>query len=1022
MPASRSVTAVLGPTNTGKTHLAVERMLAHGTGMIGLPLRLLAREIYDRVRLRVGDHAVALVTGEEKIIPAAPRFWVATVEAMPSDIDVNFLAIDEIQLCADFERGHIFTDRLLNRRGREETMLLGAATMRPIIEQLVPGATFIARPRFSRLTYAGGKKLSRLPRRSAVVAFSAETVYAVAELIRRQRGGAAVVLGALSPRTRNAQVALFQSGDVDYLVATDAIGMGLNMEVDHVAFAATRKFDGFHYRNLTPAELGQIAGRAGRYLNDGTFGTTGEAEPFDAETVERLENHKFDNVHVLQWRNRDLDFRSIDDLKRSLGHFPRLQGLTRAQAGPDVVALDTLARDDGITALASGPAQVSLLWDVCQIPDYRNISASEHASLVGRIFEFLSRDNRRIPEDWFARQLSHCDRSDGDIDTLSNRIAHVRTWTFVANRTDWLEAPLFWQSRTREIEDKLSDALHERLTQRFIDRRTSVLMRRLAQKEELMSTVEEDGALHVEGEYVGRIKGFHFIPDGGDGATGKTVKAASLKAVASEIAARAQTVAACPDPDLSLTRHGQVVWQNAPIARLEAGPSLLKPRVTIIADDQLAGPDREAVQARLEKFLGRHIAGVVEPLVKLDEGEGLAGTSRGIAFRLVETLGVLPRDQVAQEIKSLSQDERALLRKFGVRFGAFNIFVPVLLKPAATQLRLLLWALEKGKDGKFDVDTLPEPPGQGLTSAVFDRSTPRGFYGVCGYRICGPRVVRIDMLERLADLIRDRVFWRPRFPEEPRPQGSIEGGGFTIVPDMMSLVGCSGEEFEAILRSLDFRMQKRKVKRPAPAAAAPSDAQAVAPEASTETAAAEVPAPAEAQVVDIVTEPAEAPAAEPLPAPEVLAETPAEAVETPPVETATAVVDTLPDSEPVASSEGAEPAAAAAETAGPATPEEEVEIDVWWPKDTGPFRRERPKQETRPQQQHRHRRKDRPERKPQAAEGGSRPAQAEGSSPSPKPGRPPQRPRPERRPEKPIDPDSPFAVLGALKAQLAKKT
>lgn len=1018
MPASRSVTAVLGPTNTGKTHLAVERMLAHGTGMIGLPLRLLAREIYDRVRQRVGDHAVALVTGEEKIIPAAPRFWVATVEAMPSNVDVNFLAIDEIQLCADFERGHIFTDRLLHRRGREETMLLGAATMRPIIERLVPDTTFIARPRFSKLTYAGAKKLSRLPRRSAVVAFSAETVYAVAELIRRQRGGAAVVLGALSPRTRNAQVALFQSGDVDYLVATDAIGMGLNMDVDHVAFAAARKFDGFHYRNLTPSELGQIAGRAGRYLNDGTFGTTGEAEPFDAETVERLETHKFDNVHVLQWRNRELDFRSLEDLKHSLGHFPRVEGLTRAQAGPDVVALDTLSRDAEIAGLASGRSQVSLLWDVCQIPDYRNISGNEHASLIGRIFEFLCRDNGRIPEDWFARQLSHCDRSDGDIDTLSNRIAHVRTWTFVANRTDWLEAPLFWQSRTREIEDKLSDALHERLTQRFIDRRTSVLMRRLAQKEELMSTVEEDGALHVEGEYVGRIKGFHFIPDGADGASGKTLKAASLKAVASEIQARAQTVAACPDPDLSLTRHGQIIWQSATIAKLEAGASLLKPRIAIIADNQLSGPDREAVQARLEKFLSRHIANVAEPLIKLEEGEGLAGTSRGIAFRLLETLGVLARDQVVQEIKSLTQEERAALRKFGVRFGAFNIFVPLLLKPAATQIRLLLWGLEKSKDGKFDIENLPEPPGQGLTSAVFDRSTPRGFYGICGYRICGPRVVRIDMLERLADMIRERVFWRPRFPEEPRPLGSVEGGGFTIVPDMMSLVGCSGEEFQAILRSLEFRMQKRKVKRPAaePAPPAPTDTEAEpapADAAAGEIAATPVETPPEVEAAII----AEAPAAVAEPAEEPVAEVPAAE---PVAELATTVSGEVAL---VASQGEAEPApqtseTAAAETAPGDPAADEIELEIWWPKDTGPFRREKPKPEAR--SQHRHKRRERPE--PKAGEEAGKPAEAGKPPHKHKPGKPHRPPRAERKPEKPIDPDSPFAVLGVLKAQLANKS
>jgi ATP-dependent RNA helicase SUPV3L1/SUV3 len=590
---------------------------------------------------------------------------------------------------------------------------------------------------------------------------------------------------------------------------------------------------------------------------------------------------------------------------------------------------------------------------------------------------------------------------------LSNRIAHVRTWTFVANRTDWLEAPLFWQSRTREIEDKLSDALHERLTQRFIDRRTSVLMRRLAQKEVLMSTVEEDGALHVEGEYVGRIKGFHFIPDGGEGATGKTVKAASLKAVASEIAARAQTVAACPDPDLALTRTGQIVWQNASIAKLEVGPSLLKPRIAIIADNQLSGTDREAVQARLEKFLGRHIANVIEPLVKLEEGEGLAGTSRGIAFRLLETLGVLAREHVAQEVKSLSQEERASLRKFGVRFGAFNIFVPLLLKPAATQLRLLLWGLEKSKDGKFNIEALPEPPGQGLTSAFFDRSTPRGFYGVCGYRICGPRVVRIDMLERLADMIRDRVFWRPRFPEEPRPQGSVEGGGFTIVPDMMSLVGCSGEEFEAILRSLDFRTQKRKVKRPPVVAVAAGEAEAPAALPSAESLP-ETAAPVDTAAA--VEEAIELRASEPASAPEPEAELPVESTEASAEKAEMAAEDPAGEAKDLPLVEGGEPAEAA--EAASAVPMEEVEIDVWWPKDTGPFRRERQKPEARPRQ--RHKRKDRPDRKPEQNENaGSPPAKAA------KPQRPP---RPERRAEKPIDPDSPFAVLGALKAQLAKKT
>lgn len=960
MPPIHTLTAVLGPTNTGKTHLAVERMLAHGGGMIGLPLRLLAREIYDRVRLKAGDHAVALVTGEEKIIPAAPRYWVATVEAMPPDVSVPFLAIDEVQLCADFERGHIFTDRVLHRRGLEETMLLGAATMKPILEAMLPKASFVSRPRFSKLTYAGVRKMTRLPRRSAIVAFSAEMVYSVAELIRRQSGGAAVVLGALSPRTRNAQVALYQSGDVDYIVATDAIGMGLNMNVDHVAFAATRKFDGFQYRQLSPGELGQVAGRAGRYMNDGTFGCTGEAEAFEQDTIDRLENHNFDSIRSLQWRNPDLDFNSLEHLRRSLTKMPHRDGLTRAQAGPDIQALEAVARDSAIVGLAKSKSDVELLWSACQLPDYRNISPAEHAHLVGRVFQFLASPPGYISEDWFARQLQHCENTEGDLDTLSNRISHVRTWTFIANRGNWLKAPLYWQQRAREIEEKLSDALHERLTQRFIDRRTSVLMRRLAQKEELMSSVEEDGAIHVEGEYVGRIKGFNFIPDGtSESQEQRTLKAAAVQAVGTEILARASAAATSADPDLKLTRDGNIIWNHAPIGYLEAGDSLLKPVARVLASDLLHGQAREDVQTRLQKFVDRHIAALLEPLLKLQENELLQGIARGIAFRIVETLGVLPRETVLEDVKSLSQEDRAALRAQGVRFGAFHIFTPLLLKPAATELRLLLWALQQKKAGALDLANLPLPPGQGLTSAVFDRSTPRGFYGVCGYRICGNRVVRIDMLERLADLVRERVFWRPRFPDEARPAGSVEGGGFTIAADMMSLVGCSGEEFEGILRSLGFRMQKKKVKRPA----------------------------ATAPAVEAVAAPAES---EPI------------------AESAPAVAEPEPQVEPAAAAPDAESIPAIAETVVP-SPEpvlEDVEIEVWWPKDTGPFRHRaeaKAPEKSQPRAREQRERPPRPNRKPQPAE------------------RKERHEEPRRRPEKPLDPNSPFAVLGALKAQMMSK-
>ncbi len=808
------VTAILGPTNTGKTHLAVERMLAMGGGMIGLPLRLLAREIYDRVRLKTGDHAVALITGEEKIIPAQPRYWVCTVEAMPPDIEVPFLAIDEIQLCADLERGHIFTDRLLHRRGREETLVMGAASMRPMLEKLLPAVHFTARPRLSKLSYAGQRKISRLPRRSAIVGFTAETVYTVAEMIRRQQGGAAVVLGALSPRTRNAQIALYQSGEVDYLVATDAIGMGLNMDVDHVAFAQTRKFDGFQFRNLNPGELGQIAGRAGRYMNDGTFGLTGEADAFDQDTVDRLENHNFDTLRILQWRNRDLDFRSLDQLRKSLGYLPNRDGLTRAQDAPDVLALESVCRDPDLSQNVGRPADVLRAWEVCQIPDYRSISPSEHAYLVGKIIAFLQSRQGHIPEDWFAKQLSHCESYDGAIDAISTRISHIRTWTFIAHRADWLEAPLYWQQRAREIEDKLSDVLHERLTQRFINRKTSVLMRRLAQKETLMASVEDDGAIHVEGEFVGHIKGLSFFADASVMTEeGRSLKQAAQQMLQTELAARANALAMTADPELRITRHGIILWQGNEVGRLSAGDHRFKPKIAVTADAMVPVMERNAVQDRLEKFTARHIASLIEPLQKLEEGDGFDGMARGIAYRLSESFGVLRRSEIAEEVKGLSQDDRAKLRAHGVRFGAFSVFVPALLKPAATELRLLLWWLAHNPGEAVPMD-FPAPPANGLTSAVVDPARADGFYPVCGYRVCKSRAVRVDMLERLADLIRDRVFWKARIPEEVRPVGSIDGGGFTVVPEMMSLIGCSGDEFAGILESLDYRNVKKQVAKP----------------------------------------------------------------------------------------------------------------------------------------------------------------------------------------------------------------
>ena len=813
------VTAVLGPTNTGKTHLAIERMLAHSSGIIGLPLRLLAREVYNKVAARVGTEAVALVTGEEKIKPPHPRYWVSTVEAMPRDLDVAFLAIDEVQLGADLERGHVFTDRMLNRRGREETLVLGAQTVRPMVERLLPGAHVLTRPRLSQLSFAGEKKITRLPRRSAIVAFSVEEVYAIAELIRRQRGGAAVVLGALSPRTRNAQVDLYQSGDVEYLVATDAIGMGLNLDVDHVAFASDRKFDGYQFRKLNPAELAQIAGRAGRATRDGTFGTTGRCPPFETDLVQALESHSFEPIKMLQWRNTALDFSSVGALQASLAETPKENGLTRAPIAEDILVLEHAARDDDIRALAQTRAAVERLWDVCQVPDYRKISPATHAELATTLYGFLMREGA-IATDWFALQVEQANHTDGDIDTLSNRIAHIRTWTFAANRPDWLADPEHWQGVTRAVEDRLSDALHERLTERFVDRRTSVLMRRLRENTVLETDISKSGEVVVEGHAIGRLDGFRFTPDASTaGSEAKALAGAAQKALAGEIDVRATRLAQAADGQFVLATDGTIRWLGQPVGKLVAGEEALKPRVRIIADEHLTGAPRNSVQARLDLWLKSHIERVLEALFRLAAADDITGIARGVAFQLAEALGVLDRQRVAEEVKGLDQSSRATLRKYGVRFGAYHIYVPALLKPAPRVLATQLWALKHGGSETKGFDTIEQLAASGRTSIAADPEIAKVLYLTAGYRVCGERAVRVDILERLADLIRPALAWRAG-GIGIKPQGAIDGFGFTVTVGMTSLAGCSGEAFASVLRSLGYRMEKRpKPAEPVPASA-----------------------------------------------------------------------------------------------------------------------------------------------------------------------------------------------------------
>src|SRR5688572_3475532 len=849
--APSSLKAILGPTNTGKTYFAIERMLAHRSGMIGLPLRLLAREVYHKVADRIGSQNVALVTGEERIVPPAPRYWVATVEAMPLDVPVECVAVDEIQVATDFDRGHVFTNRILHARGISETLLLGAATMTPIIRRLLPDAEIIHRPRFSTLTYAGSKKISRQPHRSAIVAFSATQVYAIAELIRRERGGAAVVMGALSPRTRNAQVYLYQNGDVDFLVATDAIGMGLNLDVRHVAFADNTKFDGHQTRPLTPAELGQIAGRAGRHMHNGTFGVTGTCQEFDEELVQRLETHDFEAIKVLQWRNAELDFSSIPSLLESLDRSPVHPSLTRVPIATDQHAVEFLSRNEA-ARWATDRAAIELLWQCCQIPDYRDISPAQHGEIITRVYTDLRRYGRVDP-DWIAEQVRFCDNATGDIDTLSNRMRQIRTWTFVANRKNWLEDPTHWREKTRDIEDRLSDALHERLTQRFVDRRTSVLMRHLRDKHMVSPEVNDRGEVSLEGHLIGTIQGFRFTLARSEEGDAKGLINAASQVVAPEIGKRAERLAGAPNEEFVLSTDGYVRWRGEVVANLSEGDTLLAPRLIVLADESLTGPALERVQERLALWLRHGINTVLEPIVALAEPADLEGAARGIAFQLSENLGLLPRSAVAEEVKGLDQDVRGKMRKLGVKFGAYHIYVPASLKPAPRELAIVLYALKHGGVRQPGVSDLPQIVLSGRTSFVIDPEVNPRLYEVAGFKVAGNRAVRVDILERLADIIRPLIALDASRHEGELPKGAAPGNGFRVTVEMTSLLGTAGEDFASILTSLGYRLRRvPKADVPLETVSA-KDAGAIAPAADPEAPAADAEAPpadAEAPTVE----------------------------------------------------------------------------------------------------------------------------------------------------------------------------
>ena len=817
------LTAVLGPTNTGKTHLAIERMCGHASGMIGFPLRLLAREVYDRVVAIKGAAQVALITGEEKILPPGARYYLCTAESMPTDRNVAFLALDEAQTGADRERGHVFTERLLHARGFAETMILGSESLRPVIRALLPDADIVTRPRFSTLSYAGAKKLSRLPRRSAIVAFSTEEVYALAEMLRRPKGGAAVVMGALSPRTRNAQVALFQAGEVDYLVATDAIGMGLNLDVTHVAFAGLSKFDGRRRRRLTVAEMAQIAGRAGRHQRDGTFGMVhlgeGSNHVLDAEEISAIEEHRFPPLERLEWRNARLDWGALPRLIASLDELPRSPMLHRAEQGTDLAALKLLAAEPWVAERARNPALLRRLWDVCGLPDFRKTGVETHSRLIGQMYRHLSEGAGHLPPDWIAREVARLDNRQGDIAALSDRIASARTWTYVAHRADWLADPAEWAERTRALEDRLSDALHEGLMSRFVDRRTAVLIRELGGRAgSLSATVDADGTVAVEGESIGRLDGFRFQVD----ATARLAEkrmllAAAEKHLPHEFRRRARLLVAAEDDELRLdTLPGDapaMAWNGHPVATLVPGAAMLVPGIRLERGlTQLPEAERRSVEQRLrhwmERAIARNLPGLVRLAAAADKDGLLQGPARGLARRLVDRLGVVPRDEAVDLLPALEPAARHALKKLGLRFGPLDIFNPALLKPEATRWRAALWSAARGQP-------MPELPRPGVTVAVPGQDDAP-MLALAGFRLVGRQAVRIDIIDRLADVAHGAREGRRPFVPDPA-LGLSMGLSADTLRRLMRLIGfvpAGGDEQGYVWRGAPRARRPRPARGP----------------------------------------------------------------------------------------------------------------------------------------------------------------------------------------------------------------
>ena len=781
---SDRIIALLGPTNTGKTYVAIEKMLKYESGIFGLPLRLLAREVYDKCVDKVGIEKVALITGEEKIIPSTANYFICTVESMPKDKEVDFVAIDEIQMCADRERGHIFTQRLLESRGNKLTMFLGSQVMENIIKELVGNVEFEKKERYSKLSYSGVKKISRLDRKVAVIAFSIEEVYAIAELVRRQKGGAAVIMGSLSPKTRNSQVGLYQSGDVDYLIATDAIGMGLNMDINEIYFSNLKKFDGKKTRRLNLIEMSQIAGRAGRFKNDGGFGTTGDCETLNSDEIEKIEKHNLPETKTIYWRNSNLDFKNPENLISSLELKPNKKNLLRTNDSLDESVLRFFLKKGANNIIYH--KNLEILWECCQIPDFEKKAYGQHINVVDKVFQFLTTRKKRIPSTFMKEQLKGLEKDHGNVDLLSHRLSNVRTWSYVANKKNWVENSDYWVQLTKSIEDKLSDKLHDELTKSFIDKKISILSRSLKQDLVLNTEINDDNKIYIDGQLIGELKGLKFLIE----VTSKTldtdiksIRKAARKGIEKELVKRVGEILEKTEIDLS--DDNKIIWKNNPIAKLKRGNNYLNPEIDIIADDSLNEESKLKLTKFLNNWLTKYINEVLGDLVLLTRHKITNQYLRGLVFQLYENNGVIKRNEIDKIVKLIPPEERKKLWGMGIKIGRYHIYLPKMLKPKAVKFRISLWKIFYNLSDKNKI------PQSGLNFISADK-LDKNFLLLCGYEKFNQFFVRIDILEKLFLKILENT----------------KDKKFKVNAEMMNLLGCSKENFYKLMTFMNYKKDK----------------------------------------------------------------------------------------------------------------------------------------------------------------------------------------------------------------------